>query len=259
MSIIQALTLKVPALLLGPCIMLGAAAFAAIGIIVMRRFIHHSKLKTHNDVVDPILGAAVALYAVLTAFVVVMVWQNFDKSTANVQLEANYMADIYSDSEAFSPEFHNRIGALLREYREKVVALEWKAMARGEISMEVESVMNRIWSAFISYQPRNATEQAFFLESVSKLNSFRELRRQRIMDSRTGIPSLLWLVLIVGGVNTISLTFFFGVENMRVQLVISILLAVTISLALFTIMSLDYPFTGAVSVSSGPFKMMLLD
>jgi hypothetical protein len=210
-------------------------------------------------VVDPILGAAAAVYAVLMAFVVVTVWQNFEKSNANVQLEANYMADIYRDSEAFSPEFHKKVGDLLREYREKVISLEWKDMARGRMNGEVETQMRKIWSAFTSYQPRDKAEEAFFAEAVDKLNSFRELRRQRIMDSRSGIPPLLWVVLIIGGVSIISLTFFFGAENLRVQILISVLLAITISLMLFTIMSLDYPFTGAVSVSPEPFRAMLLD
>lgn len=42
------------------------------------------------------------MYQVLLAFVVVTVWQNYDKANAGVQKEAIYMADLYRDSEALS-------------------------------------------------------------------------------------------------------------------------------------------------------------
>jgi len=259
MSLEQQLSVGIPTFVLGVIIIGGAALFSILGLLIVRYFISHSRLKTHHDVADPILGAVAAIYAVLLAFVVVTVWQGFDKTNSNVQLEANYLADIYRDSEAFSADFHQKVGDLLREYRQAVIDYEWKTMARGEMSPEVERLMRKIWSMYTTYQPRTPTEQSFFEESVRKLNSFRELKRQRLMDSRTGIQPLLWFVLIVGALSTISFTFFFGAENLKAQLAMVLLLSITISLILFTILSLDFPFTGAVSISGEPFKMVLLD
>ena len=255
----QQLLFKIPSFILGLAVIGGAVAFSILGLLIVRRFISHSKLKTHHDVADPILGALAAIYAVLIAFVVVTVWQGFDKSNANVQQEANCLADVYRDSEAFSPDFHQKVGDLLREYRQAVIDYEWKTIARGEMSPEVERLMKKIWALYIVYQPQTSTEQSFFDESVRKLNLLRELRRQRVMDSRTGVEPLLWFVLIGGGLSTISFTFFFGAENLKAQIAMVTLLAITISLILFTIMALDFPFTGSISVSSDPFKQILLD
>ncbi len=257
MPILQRLLLAIPWFVLGLIIIGGAIIFAIVGSLIVRRFISHNKLKTHHDVADPILGALAAVYAVLIAFVVITVWQSFDKSNANVELEAIYLADVYCDSEAFSPDFHRKVGALLREYSQAVIDYEWKAMERGERSPEAERLVRKIWSLYTTYQPKTPTEQSFFDESVRKLNSFREVRRQRLMDSRNGIQPLLWFVLIVGGLSTISFTFFFGAENLLAQLTMAILLSITISLILFTIMSLDFPFTGGISISPEPFKMIL--
>ena len=208
---------------------------------------------------DPILGAVSTIFAVLLAFVVVTVWMAFDKSNSNVRLEANYMSDIYRDAEAFSPDFRQKVGDLLREYRKEVVEKEWNAMQRGQMSWEVEMTMRKIWDLYTTYQAKTTTEVAFFDESVKKLNLFRELRRQRLMDSRTGIPPLLWFVLLVGAVSTISFTFLFGTDSLKAQIVMGVLLSTMIALILFTIMSLDFPFTGTVSASSEPFRMALLD
>jgi hypothetical protein len=248
-----------PAWLLGPFVIGGFTLFSIVGLLIVRRFVPHSRLRTHHDVADPILGAVGAVYAVLIAFVVVTVWQNYDKSNCNVEMEANYMADIYRDAEAFSPGFRQKVGDLLREYRQAVVDDEWKSMRKGEMSPRVEKIMRQIWTLYTSYQPKTSTEQSFFDESVRKLNSFRELRRQRLMDSRSGIQSLLWFVLIGGALGTISFTFLFGAESIKAQIIMVIILSAMISLILFTIMELDFPFTGSVSISPEPFKEMLLD
>jgi hypothetical protein len=229
------------------------------GLLLVRHFIHHSKLKAHHDVADPILGAVAGVYAVLLAFVVITVWQGFDKSNSNVEQEANYLADIYRDAEAFSPDFRAKVQETLREYRQAIIKYEWKTMQKGEMSPEVEKLMRDVWSLYTTYQPKNSTEQSFFDESVRKLNSFRELRRQRIMDARTGIHPLLWFVLIMGAMAIISFTFLFGTENLKAHIVMVALLSIVISLILFTILSLDFPFTGSVIISPEPFRQILLD
>lgn len=259
MPITQQLILKIPMFILGLIMAGGAATFAIMGVLVVRHFIPHGRLKTHHDVADPLLGAIAAVYAVLLAFVVVVVWQCFDKSNANVQMEASYLADLYGDSEAFSPDFRQKACNLLREYRQAVVDYEWKTMARGKMSPEAEKSMKKIWSLYTTYQPRTSSEHSFFDESIRKLNSLRELRRQRLMDSRSGLEPLLWFVLFAGGLSTISFTFLFGADNKKVQIIMAILLSVTISLILFTIMEMDFPFTGNISISPEPFKMLLLD
>lgn len=259
MPLAQQALLKIPSLILGLIVMGGFTTFSVLGLLIMRRIVHHSKLKLHHDVADPILGALGAVYAVLLAFVVVNVWQSFDKANSNVQLEANYLADIYSNSEAFSPDFRQKVNVLLRQYQQAIINYEWKAVAKGEASPEAEKIMRQIGSLYTTYQPRNPTEQSFFDESVRKLNSFRELRRQRLMDSRTGVHPLLWCVLIIGAFSVISFTFLFGAENVKAQIVMGILLSLTISLILYTILLLDFPFTGGISISVEPFKQVLLD
>jgi hypothetical protein len=87
----------------------------------------------------------------------------------------------------------------------------------------------------------------------------RELRRQRIMDSRAGLNPMMWFVLIMGGASTVSFAFFFGAENFRAHIMMTVLLAATITLIMFTIFEMDYPFSGEISIPSEPFKAMILD
>jgi len=259
MPLTQQLLLRFPSFVLGLVIVGGAVLFSIIGVLVVRSFVPKARLKDHHDVAGPILGALSVVYAVLLAFVAVNVWQNFEESNTNVELEANYLTDLYTDSEAFSGDFHQKLGGLLREYKQVVVNDEWKTMARGEMSPKAQELIKQIWSLYTVYAPKTPTEQSFFDESVRKLNQFRELRSLRIMESRVGMQPLLWFVLIIGGLSVISFTFLFGMENLPAQLTMAILLAVVIALVIFVIMAFDYPFTGEVSISSEPFKRMLMD
>ena len=255
----QLLLLKTPLFILGLIIVGGAVAFSIAGLLVVRHFVPHSRLKAHNDVADPILGILGAVYAVLLAFVVVTVWQAFEKSSSGVQQEANCLADMYRDAEAFSPDFRQKSSELLRSYRQAAVNYEWPAMASGKASTEADKAMRQIYSLYTTYEPRSLKEQSFFDESVIKLNMLRDLREQRLLDSRTGIHPLLYFVLVVGAIAVISFTFLFGTENIKAHIVMAALLAALISLILFTILSLDFPFTGSISVSAQSLNAVQLE
>jgi hypothetical protein len=64
-------------------------------------------------------------------------------------------------------------------------------------------------------------------------------------------------VLVSGGMITILFTLFFGTENFFAHLIMTSLLSALIGLILFTIMVMDYPFSGSVSVSPEAFKVIL--
>ena len=259
MPLAQFLLLNVPSVVLGLIVIGGMILFSVLGVLIVRHFVPHHKLKAHHDVADPILGILGAMYAVLLAFVVVTVWQEFEKSSSAVQQEASCLSDVYRNAGAFSSEFRQNVCLLLRDYRQAIVGREWGAMASGRKSLEAEKLLRQISSAYASYEPRSAKEQSYFDESVRKLNLLYQLRQQRLTDSKTGIHPMLYFVLFAGAVVVISFTFLFGVESLKAQITMIVLLSTTISLVLFTIMLLDFPFTGNISISPEPFNTAQLE
>ena len=145
----------------------------------------------------------------------------------------------------------------MKDYADAVVNEEWNMLARGEESPNARAILRKIWVVYSGYEPKTEGEKIFFAESVSRLNELRELRRFRIIDSKTGIEPILWFILIVGGMVTIAFTFFFGSENFAAHVLMASTLAVMISLILFTILLLDFPFTGSVKISSDMFRQMI--
>jgi cation transporter-like permease len=64
-------------------------------------------------------------------------------------------------------------------------------------------------------------------------------------------------VLVVGGIFVVGFTYLFGLENTLVHTLMVAALALIISLVLFTIGVLEYPFSGGVRVGPEPFEVVL--
>jgi len=254
----QWVLLHVPTLILMLILVVGSVTLCVGGLVVVRRFVPHHRLKIHNDVAGPIFATIGVAYGVLLAFVVVIVWQNYDKSRVNVEKEANCMVDIYADVECFPAEFKEAVRLAIREYDKTVVNEEWPMLASGQSSAEARHIIRKLWKLFSAYWPTTDTERIFFAESVKKLNEMMELRRMRILDSKTGVEPMLWFVLIAGAAVTISFIFFFGSENLVAQILMASLLAVLISLILLTVLLFDFPFTGDVSIKPTAFQEVLI-
>jgi purine-cytosine permease-like protein len=92
---------------------------------------------------------------------------------------------------------------------------------------------------------------------ITELTSMTEHRRIRMLQSRKGLPGILWAVLIVGAVVTIGTSCFFGVDNLRLHAMDTIALTLLVSLMLIAIAHIDRPFQGAVHVPPDGFNLAL--
>lgn len=254
----QKILLEISPFKLGAIMVFCAAAFSMAGILLMRKAVHHKTLKVHNDIAGPIFSTLGVMYAVLLAFVVVVTWQSFDRSRLNAEKESNCLLSMYMDAESYAEPFKHEIRVSLQKYAKAVVNDEWKTIGKGKESRDANLAINEVSKLYVTYLPKNKTDEIFFASSVNKLNELYELRRTRILDAKTGVHSILWFVLIAGGVITVVFTFFFGSENLESQIVMTVLLAALIALILFTVLELDYPFTGSVSIKPDAFENVLL-
>ena len=257
MPLAQKILLVVPTVPLLIIILVLTVGLSFLGLVIVRRIVPGHVLKTHNELTGAIFEVVAMAYAVLLAFVVIVSWQNYDKAKSYVETEANSLVDLHRASAAFPRATNDQIRALLKNYAEIVVAEEWKSLARGEESMNARAALRKVWDLYTSYEPKTEKEKIFLAESVSKLVTLREMRRLRIVESRTGVHPALWFILIIGGITTITFTLFFGAESFTAHAIMASTLAVTIVLILYTILLFDYPFTGSVCVNPEMFQQLI--
>jgi len=256
MSIAHTILLYFPSWLLGLLIVGGMTALSIAGLILVRRIIPHHKLRVHHDVAGPIFCTLGVIYAVLLTFVTVMVWGQFDKARHDVEEEAGCLMSLYRASDVFRQDFKIKLRSDIANYAKAVLEEEWGCLAKGSGCPSVDVLLKNLWASYTNYAPSPGLEEIFFNQSITRLEQLEQYRAMRIVDSKTSLPGLMWAILFIGGMATISFTFFFGVENFKAQAVMASLLVIIIGLMLFAILCMDYPFTGSVSITPEPFKQI---
>ncbi len=78
-----------------------------------------------------------------------------------------------------------------------------------------------------------------------------------MLEVREGIPTILWVVLIVGGVITVCFTYFFGMRTPRLHVLMVVAFTVVLALVLYTVRALEYPFDGIAQVKPEAFEAVL--
>jgi len=257
MPLQQWILLNIPTWVIATVMLAIAVGTSVGGVLLVRRQVDIRKFKEHHDIAGPIFSTIGVIYAVMLAFVLVIVWQDFDKAQNNTVQEANYFVDIYRDTSGLPEPFRSQFREANANYLNAVIKYEWPEMQRGEKSMEAQALANKVWDLTSTFDPKTAREKIFFSEMLRKMNDAVEMRRQRLQDARSGLHPSLWFVLLLGGIITVVFTFFFGSQNLYAQLTMTMLLAVLIVLIIFTILIMDYPYSGDLSISVAPFQQAL--
>jgi hypothetical protein len=257
MSCIQWVLLHVPGFLIVVIIAAVYISLSIIGLYVIRAIHSPAKRKLHNDVAGFIFATVGVTYAVLLSFIVSVTWQNFDEARKNASREAHYIVSLYHDTRPLPAAFRSELKNNLVTYVNAVIEDEWPIMIKGEKSATAEQAQGALWKLYSGYLPKNETQKIFFAESVDKLNAACELRMLRLLEAHSAIHPVIYFVLIVGGVITIVFSLFFGTKNFVPQIIMTSLLAAMIGIALSTIIILDFPFTGDISVKADVFKEAL--
>ena len=66
----------------------------------------------------------------------------------------------------------------------------------------------------------------------------------------------MWSVIIIGAFISLSASFFFKVDDVRLHMIEVLLLAVFIGLVIFMILSLDRPFRGDLGIGPDPYQLV---
>jgi hypothetical protein len=103
------------------------------------------------------------------------------------------------------------------------------------------------------------TNRAVISEIFSQLDRITESRRSRLIAAEGSVPTVIWLVLLGGALITIVFTFFFGMESLPAQIIMTALLACLIFSELLVIVAIDRPFSGAVKVHPTALAEVLAD
>ena len=101
------------------------------------------------------------------------------------------------------------------------------------------------------------SEQVLFERGLERVDELADARRARLVEADEGIPAVLWAVLVFGGVITVGFTYLFGLKNTWSHRLMVAAVAGLIGLVLFTIGTLEYPFSGGTRIGPEAFELVL--
>jgi hypothetical protein len=143
-------------------------------------------------------------------------------------------------------------------YVQNVIDREYDAMADGEHDVPTEEAYEAIWNGYYSAQvPAEGPAASFYDSSVGRLNEFGEARRLRLLSSQSTIPLPLWILLLGGGLFTLSWLFPFYMGDTRVQTLAVGSVGAFTGFVLFLIYALQHPFAGDIAIDPSVYQSLL--
>ena len=232
---------------------------AGIGLLVVRKVVHAHFLRQHHDMAGPFFNTLGAIYGIFLAFIVSNTWHYYDQTSSNIVQEARYLESLHNNTAALREPYRSEVRSLLRQYRDALVTDEWPCLARGEGSQEATAMLRRLTEAYAAQQlSGQASDGPFFNASVHNLEAMKGLRASRVDDAASGLLPFLWVILIAGAILTVGFSYLFGAQNFATHAVMIMLLTSVIALAFYTILTLDFPFTGLVAIDPSAFVKLEL-
>ena len=230
---------------------------AVAGLVLVQRLVPPERREGQNNVAGFIYAVLGVAYAVLLAFVVIAVWQDYETSQTNLASEAHELAGLYFLASRLPEPERTDIQELVRTYARVVVEEEWPMMERGQTSPRADSLLRQLTLQLLEFDPHTKGGQVLYDSGLRQLHDAADARRSRLLEVREGIPELLWVVLVGGGVITVSFTYLFGLRSNAAHALMVAALTLVICGILFTIGEFDYPFSGVVEIQPDAFQEVL--
>jgi hypothetical protein len=241
----------------GVVIVLGSTLLSVAGLLAVARLVPVELRASDNDVKAAFLSMAGVAYAILLAFVVVAVWTDFSDAGKTSQDEVTRLSNLMRDTGPFPDRVRVPMRRSVLAYADSVVNLEWRSMADGKSNPVTARRYEKMWSHWERYSPRAANADAFYGESISRLNDLANNRRERLIASRASVPTVLWLLLMLGFVVSMAFTYQFKMARLTMHILSVAAIAALTGFVLFLIYSLQHPFAGSVAISSAPWREFL--
>jgi hypothetical protein len=243
-------------------VVFAAVGFTISGTLILRKIFGHEHLSRHNEVAGFIYAVIGVVYAVLLAFVVIVVWEDFQEAEDIVDQEAASVTVLYSLLQKLDKSGDTNMKKSLVDYTETVVQQEWLMLKEGETlkdfsQMPGDKYYKELHILLENYIPRDDNETIWYEKAIDELKTLNEKRKLRYYSTKLSVPTFIWIVIIIGGFLSVIYAMLFSSQNLWAQLVMLSILSISITLVIYLIFALDHPYRGLIVVSPESFEMFL--
>jgi len=231
---------------------------SCIGLAIVHRFVPVKIRQSHNDIIGFTIAVVGVVYAVLLAFIAIAAWETFRKGDDVVGAEANYVGDVFRNTTGLPDDLAQPLRGHLVEYIDVVIKQEWPAQQAGRLE---QASWQKGWNILADFhfdiahfRPANAGEAVLQAQLLRSLNSLYDSRRGRLLAAGEHITVVVWWIIALGAMLTVSFSYLFGPPDFKMHAVITGMLAASLAIVVVLIVALDYPVRGPLSVSDEAFR-----
>ncbi len=241
-------------------VMLAAFAFVSLGGLfltrpLVRRLVNGSD--RYNDVTNYYFTAIGVLYGLTLGLIAVGTWQNFNDVDSRVAKEANSLGALYRDVDGYPKELRQETESLLRDYAKVVIETEWPAHRQGAVLDVSDVILDEFENKIMAFEPSRETEKIAHVEVIKSLGQLVANHSDRVQSVSVALPGVLWAVVLIGAIINVGITYFFWLDNVRLQCFLLVAFSSALAMLIFLTAAMDNPYRGEFSISSDPFQYVL--
>jgi Protein of unknown function (DUF4239) len=200
--------------------------------------------------------AVMVFYGLAVALIAVNVFETHSDVSKTVSQEAAALAALYRDVSSYPEPVRPLLQDELRDYAQYVIHEAWPAHQRGQVVRGGVEMLNRFQETLIGFEPITEGQILLHAEALQAYNRLVEVRSLRLDAVHTGLPGMMWVVIVAGALIGLVSSFFFHVEDGRLHGILVKLLAVFMGLIIFMIFALDHPFRGELGVTAESYELV---
>lgn len=231
-----------------------SVALAVAGFAVVRRLLPMDLRETHNANTAVIFGALYVMYGLVVGFSAYFVSYQYDNAQRIVEAEASSVQELHRLAEGFPEGQRREFQGLTESYARTVVEEGWPLMREGRVSAKAGTLAVELRRGVLAFEPRAEGEDELYAQALTLVGELDQNRALRLLEVREGIPSVLWVVLILGGITTVCFTYLLGVRTEWLHVVMIAAYTLVLALIIFTIGALEYPFDSVAQISPDAFE-----
>ena len=247
-------TLLVGVLFILVSVLVALAGLVLVQRLLLRRVTLH---ESHTEITGIIHQTISLVFGVAAGFAIIIAWEQLNTAGATTQHEASSVENIYRLAAELPESYRNQIQEQARLYAEAVEQEEWSLLAQGQVSANAQNTVDDLRGSIQAFTPTTLAEQNIDNRLLTNMEMLEDDRGLRLLQSQEGVPTLLWIFLVIGAILTVASTYLFGKENPRLHMLRVAMLAGMVAFSLYTVHTLEQPFARGVQVTPDAFTRVL--
>jgi len=203
-----------------------------------------------------VMQSVMVLYGLVAALTAVSVWSRHAQVSGIVSSEATAIASLWRDLDGYPQRERDAMHEVIRGYTTQIIEEAWPAQQQGRVPRTGVEWLDRFQAQLFVFEPASEAQKILHAQTLAAYSRMVEARRLRLDAVNSGLPGVMWFVLLPGAMGCLLFSLFFPIEEPRFQAVLVAGVSGFVAMVLFVIISLDRPFRGAMAIPADSYGLI---